>query len=110
MRQLLIDDLSREEQANIENYLKRTVKQGGIAGMYWLAVPDDLLGAAQQDHQECGPFHFGIELAEYSVTFELLVRSESNLHCTCISYATDAQREFLLKFVDRMISEEQIKA
>ena len=110
MRQLVIDDLSQEERANIDSYLKRTIKPGGIAGMFWLSVPDDLLGPEQLDHQECGPFYFGIELAENSVSFELLVRSESNLHCTCISYATDAQREFLLRFVDRMISEEQIRA
>lgn len=110
MRQILIDDLSREEQGNIDNYLKRTLKSCLVEGMFWLPVPDDLLGEAQQGHEECGPFYFGIELGEDRVAFELLIRSESNLHCTCISYATVVQREFLLKFVDKMLAEEMISA
>lgn len=107
---MLIDGLSIEEQANIDSYLKRTVKSASIAGMFWLAVPDDLLGPAQLGHGDCGPFYFGIELGRNSVAFEFLVRSESNLHCSCICYATDAQRDHLLRFVDRMLKEEKIKA
>lgn len=110
MRQLVIDELSREEWANIENYLKRTVRAGAMEGMFWLPVPDDLLAEAQQGHEECGPFFFGIELTEKALVVELLVRSESNLHCSCISYATKAQRDFLLEFMDRMLEEEHIKA
>ncbi|MEN8142358.1 MAG: hypothetical protein ABFQ82_02020 [Thermodesulfobacteriota bacterium] len=110
MRQLLIDDLSLEERDNIESYLKRALKPCLVEGMYWLPVPDDLLAEAQQGHEECGPFYFGIELGENRVSFELLIRSESNLHCTCISYATGAQRDFLLKFVDTMVAEEKISA
>ena len=52
----------------------------------------------------------GIELSEKLLVVELLVRSESNLHCSCISYATPAQREFLFQFIDTMVEEEHIKA
>ncbi|MFZ5765961.1 MAG: hypothetical protein ACOY4H_10245 [Thermodesulfobacteriota bacterium] len=110
MRQIVIDELSPEERANLDSYLKRTVKQGGMEGMFWLAVPDDLLASAQQGHEECGPFFFGIELAEKKLIVELLVRSQSNLHCSCISYASPAQRNFLLEFLDRMLTEERIRA
>ena len=110
MRQILIDDMSRQERDNVENYLKRTLKPGLMEGMFWLALPDDLLAEAQQGHQECGPFYFGVELGTDRVAFELLVRSKSNLHCSCISYATHSQRDFLLAFVDRMIGEEMIRA
>jgi hypothetical protein len=110
MRQFVIDELSREERDNLESYLKRTVKQGPVEGMFWLELPPDLWGAAQQGHEDCGPFCFGVELAENRLIVELLVRSESNLHCSCISYATPAQREFLLRFLDTMLSEERIRA
>ena len=110
MRQLLIDDLSQEERDNIESYLKRTLKPSLVEGMFWLPVPDDLLGETQHGHEECGPFYFGIELGENRISFELLIRSESNLHCSCISYASRAQRDFLLKFVDKMLTEEKIRA
>ena len=110
MRQILIDDLSREERDNIESYLKRTLKSGLVEGMFWLPLPDDLLGEAQSGHRDCGPFYFGIEVERDKVAFELLVRSESNLHCSCISYATKGQRDFLLSYVDRLIGEEMISA
>ncbi|MBU0485223.1 MAG: hypothetical protein KKB30_12020 [Proteobacteria bacterium] len=110
MRQILIDDLSQEELANIDSYLKRSVQTGSINGMYWLMLPDDLYGPAQSGHDNCGPFFFGIDLGKASVSFEWLVRSQSNLHCSCISYATAEQRKFLFRFVDRMLNEEKIKA
>lgn len=110
MRQYLIDELSKEEHDNLENYLKRTLKIGAMEGMFWLELPKDLWSAAQQGHDDCGPFFFGVELAEKKLIFEFLVRSESNLHCSCIAYATPAQRDFLLRYIDAMLAEEQIRA
>jgi len=110
MRQIAIDELSREERDNIDSFLKRTLRPGGIEGVYWLPLPDDLLGEAQQGHEECGPFYFAVELGRDWLHFELLVRSDANLHCSCISYASEAQREFLLRFVDRLLLEEKIRA
>ncbi len=110
MRQYLIDDLTREERANIESFLKRTLQPAAIEGLFWLPVPPDLWSAAQQGHDSCGPFHFAVELAEDSLRFEFLVRSETNLHCSCIAYATPAQRQFVLNYIDRLLEEELIRA
>ncbi len=110
MRQILIDDLSREEWAVVDNFLKRNARPGPMYGLYWLLLPENLLAGSQQEHPDCGPFCFGIELGEASVAFELLVRSQAKLHCDCIAYATPAQRAFLLAFVDRLVAEEMIKA
>jgi len=110
MRQYRIDQLSREERGNIENYLKRTLKPGPMSGIYWIEVPQDLLNAEQRQHNECGPFFFAVELEEEAVSFEMLVRSQTNLHCSCIAYASTAQRDFILRFVDKMLQEERISA
>jgi hypothetical protein len=110
MRQLFIDELTREERANVDSYLKRTLKPGPIDGLYWLAIPQDLYGAAQQGHDTCGPFYFAIELQEDAVRFEFLVRSQTNLHCSCIAYASPAQRNFILQFADKLLVEECIRA
>lgn len=110
MRLYKIDQLSREEQANIESYLNRTLQPGPVEGVYWLRVPPDLLGAEQRGHEECGPFFFGVELEAEAVSFELLVRSQTNLHCSCIAYASPAQRDFILRFIDKMLQEEGIRA
>lgn len=110
MRQFLIDELTKEERANIDNYLKRTLKPGPLDGLFWLFIPQDLLGEAQQGHEKCGPFSFAVDLGEDNVRFELLVRSQANLHCSCISYATPAQRDFVLQFADTLLENELIKA
>ena len=110
MRQYLIDEISHLERDNIESYLKRSLKQGTIEGVFWLEVPPDLLGPEQKDHGDCGPFYFSVILEEKTLRFELLVRSASNMHCSCIAWATPAQRQFVLDFADRLLAEEMIRA
>lgn len=111
MRQFVIDELSPMERDNIDSYLKRTIRNGPMIGLYWLQVPEDLLSATQLEHKEQhGPYHLGVELTNTAVTFELLVRSQFNLHCHCIAHATAAQRQFVLDFIDKMVEEEFIKS
>ncbi len=110
MRQYVIDELSPMERDNIDSYLKRTLQQGPMVGLYWIVLPPDLLSKAQQGHDECGPFYFGVEVENEKVKFELLVRSNANLHCDCIAHATPVQRQFVLDFVDKMLDEEKIRA
>ncbi|MEN8257489.1 MAG: hypothetical protein ABFS09_06465 [Thermodesulfobacteriota bacterium] len=110
MRQFVIDELSAQERDNLDSYLKKSLKSGPMLGMFWLQLPEDLWSKAQKGHDECGPFYFGVELSKDKLIVELLVRSESNLHCSCISYATPSQREYVLGFVDTMIGEEHITA
>lgn len=110
MRYFMVDELSFLERDNLESYLKRTLKAGGLEGVFFLELPPDLLGEAQQGHEKCGPFYFAVILEKDSIKFELLVRSASNMHCTCIAQSTKAQRDFVLDFVDRMLTEEMIAA
>ena len=110
MRQYLVDEISYLERDNIENYLKRSSKKGPIDGVYWIEVPSDLLGPEQKDHDDCGPFYFSIILEAQTLRFEFLVRSASNMHCSCIAWATPAQRQFVLDFADRLLAEEMIRA
>lgn len=110
MRQFLINELSPEEREKIKDFLHTNARPGGIEGLYWLPLQEVQLGPAQQGHEQCGPFSLGIELGEEFVSFELLVRSQNNLHCSCTSYATTAQRDFLLAFADRLVEEAGITA
>lgn len=110
MRQLVVDQLSREERDNLDSYLKRSLSQGSMEGIFWLDLPRDLIAEAQMDHEQCGPFCFAVELEDEALRLELLVRSRSNMHCSCIAYATPAQRDFALQFFDTMLETEHIKA
>ncbi len=110
MRYFMVDELSFLEKDNLDNYLKRSLKAGGLEGVFFLEVPPDLLGEQQIGHEECGPFYFSVVLEEASVRFELLARSASNMHCSCIAQATPAQRQFILDFADKMLLDEMIAA
>lgn len=110
MRQFVIDELSPMELDNIDSYLKRSLKQGPMVGLFWLELTDDLLGEAQQGHEEHGPFYVAVEVTRDAVKFELLVRSQTNLHCSCIAHASVIQRQFILDFIDKMLLEEMITA
>ena len=110
MRQYVIDEISFLERDNLDSYLKRTLKPSSLEGVYFLSVPPDLLGPEQQEHENCGPFYFTVILEKNSLRFELLVRSASNMHCSCIAQTTSGQRQFVLDFADRMLTEEMIRA
>ena len=110
MRQIVINELSADEAEKIHGYLKKTAKGASLEGAFWLELPEELLGDAQMGHEQCGPFLFGIEAGEDFVNFELLVRSQKNLHCSCTAYPTQEQRAFLLSKFDTMIADLEIKA
>lgn len=110
MRQLLINELSKDEASRVKTFLAANSRGGGVDGLYWLDLPAALLGAAQDGHGACGPFAFAVEAGDDFVSFEMLIRSASNLHCSCTSYATPAQRDFLMAFMDRLVCDQGIRA
>ncbi len=110
MRQIVIDELSPMEKDNIDSYLKRSLKMGPMIGLYWLVLPEKLYSDKQQGHDDCAPFYMAVEVEQQRVRFELLVRSEANLHCTCIAHTNSVQRQFVLDFIDKMVEEEHIRA
>ncbi len=105
----MIDEISFLEKDNLDSFLKRSLKPGSLEGVYFLEVPPDLLGPAQQGHEDCGPFYFTVVLEDASIRFELLLRSSHNMHCSCIALATKAQRQFVLDFADNMLAEEMVQ-
>lgn len=112
MRQFVIDELSPMERDNIDSWLKRNLQQGPIDGLYWLVLQEEQLDTAQQGekHRDHGPYYMAVEVTRNDVRFELLVRSQTTLHCSCIAQATVKQRQFMLDTIDQMLEEEMIRA
>ena len=110
MRQYIINELNSDDIKSIENFLNNHAKKGGLAGIFWVEFPVALLDVAQEGHHDCGPFVFAIELGDDFVSFEFLVRSKANLHCSCTAYATKDQRDYVLAFIDKMIQQEGLVA
>jgi hypothetical protein len=46
-----------------------------------------------------------VELQQTRVSMELLVRTRSRIRCGCIAYATDEQRSWLIRLLDRLLEQ-----
>jgi len=110
MRQLVINELIADDHKKIKSFLDANLETGALPGIYWLTIPSHLLGDTQTSHEQCGPYVVGIELLEENIAVELLVRSKSNLHCSCAAYANLEQRQFIIDFYDRIIQETNLQA
>ncbi len=108
MRQYVVDELRKGELDRVKQYLEKQCEPGGVDRLYWLEIPDDLLSDIQIDHRDCRPFCIGIEVTDDSVVFEMLIRSRQKLRCSCIAYASEQQRQFILNFADRLVKETEI--
>ena len=100
MKQYRIDELRLAEYDKIKKYFNDHFSFSDLGGLYWIPLDDDLLTDVQAAHVECRPFFFIVELEETYISFELLVRTKARIRCDCIGYATEAQRNWLVRLAD----------
>ena len=105
MRQYVIDELKHDEVKKIREYLDGKCDQAGLGNILWLNIPDGYLTEEQKEHSSCAPHVAGIEIMDDAVSFEMLIRSRNKMRCSCIGFASEKQRDFILQFVDTMIRE-----
>ncbi len=110
MQQYVVDELRTSEIMRITDYLEKSCERSTLDNLYWLKVPDDLLTSVQYEHKDCSPFCVGIEVTDDKVVVEMLIRSRKKLRCSCIAYASNQQRQFILNFVDTLLRESEITA
>ena len=79
-----------------------------MEGLYWLPLKEDLLTGMHASHKECKPHYFALELLEDRLSCEFLVRAENSIRCDCIRYASKAQREWLIEFIDTILEKLEI--
>ncbi|MGE4265747.1 MAG: hypothetical protein AB7E46_14885 [Desulfovibrio sp.] len=106
MRCYLIEDFYPEHLQKITAALSEKGYSGSLDGIFYLPVPGELLTEVQREHAgECGPHIFVLEAVEDQGTLklELLVRAQNKLRCECVMYATAAQREYIIAFLDDFI-------
>lgn len=105
MRSYLIEDFYPEHLQRVLASLTEKGLAGALDGIFYLPLPEALLTDAQREHAaECGPHMFVLEvLDESTVKLELLVRAQKKLRCECVMYATPAQREHIIDFLDDFI-------
>lgn len=109
MKQYVIDELRYTDYEKIKDYFDKNFKSAGVDGIYWIMLDKNILAGLQCEHIECQPFYFAVELTTKQATFELLLRSKNKMRCSCVNYATEFQRNWLINIVDAMLAKLEIK-
>ncbi len=103
MKQYVIDELTRDDYEKLRAYLDETYGDSGVGGIYWLPLAEEMLDGLQSAHETCKPYYFAIELTPDRLSCELLVRTSERLHCPCMAYAAEEQRNWLIAVADAML-------
>jgi hypothetical protein len=109
MKQYLIDELRPSDHDKLETLLGARYGQPDLGGVYWVPIRPEHYSEMQAAHGDCQPFYFAVELQERWMACELLVRTRQRLRCDCIAYATQRQRDWLMRTIDGIIDELDIK-
>ena len=109
MKQYVIDELRPADHKKIKAYLDENFGSSGVDGIYWIPIDQNNLTAVQAEHKKCQPFYLAIELKPHLISCELLVRSGNRIRCNCIGYATEKQRNWLIRFVDLIFDQLELK-
>lgn len=105
MKQYVIDQLRETDYEQILEFLNERADKTALDGMYWVNLPEHLCSTVQREHTQCQPHYFAVNLDYNQVSFELLIRSRQIIRCSCISYATPEQRQYILGYADEMLEE-----
>ncbi|CCO24552.1 hypothetical protein [Maridesulfovibrio hydrothermalis] len=109
MRNYLLEDIYEEDLVKITDALKELGFAGPIEDIFYLPIPEHLLDDIQKEHfDECGSYFMALEVLENGLKIELLVRAKGRIRCDCVRYATNAQRNYMLDYMDKFIADLKI--
>jgi len=108
MKHYVIDELRPDDNKKLKAYLDETFNSSNIDGIYWIPIDQEYLTDIQTEHTECQPFYFAIELNPDILACELLVRTKNRVRCDCISYTTERQLSWFIRFVDSIFDKLEI--
>ena len=105
MRYYLIDEIPHEDMEKINNFLSKNAIRSELGELFWVKISEDLLSEVQFQHVQCGPHVCAVELGTDWLKIEFFIRNLKGLQCTCQSYCTSQQRDFLINFTQKMIED-----
>ena len=108
MKQYVVDELRPGDYRKIKSFLDDNLGSSSIPGLYRLPIESGLLTDMQTAHTSCRPFYFAIDLEPDRMSSELLVRADGRIRCSCMDYASERQRNWLIHFTDRMLTRLEI--
>ena len=109
MKQYVIDELRPLDYKKIKAYLDDNFGSSALDGLYWIELDRDILTDIQASHAQCLPFYFAANIESDHISFELLVRTNNRVRCSCIDYATEKQRNWIINFADTLFDKLKIQ-
>ena len=109
MKQYVIDELRPGDYKSLKTYFDDQYGSAAMDGIYWIPLENDMLAEIQRKHKECQPHCFAINLKHNRIACELLVRTQNRMRCYCINYATENQRNWLIKWIDNIFRQLEIR-
>ena len=109
MKQYVIDELRPADFNKIKEFMDETHESSELGHLYWFRLDDEILSPFQTEHKDCYPFYFAVELESDRISFELLIRTKNRVRCECMAYATEDQRNWLIRSVDAAFARLNIK-
>lgn len=109
MKQYVIDQLRESDYLKILDFMKANAEAGAFDDVFWVMIPEELYTTVQQEHAECRPFCFAVNVTRNQAEFELLIRSRNAIRCSCIGFADRKQRDYILDYADSMLKKLEIK-
>lgn len=104
MKQYVIDELRPKDFERIQDHLKERFGASAMDGVFWIPLDAALYTSVQASHKDCQPFFLAVEMVPPDrMACELLVRTHSRMRCSCIAYATEAQRNWLIDYIDTLL-------
>lgn len=105
MKQYVIDQLQEQDTEALESYLTRQFGPPALERVYWIALDPEYYTTVQASHESCHPLYFAVQLKPGAFVGELLVRTHSRMHCDCMAYANEAQRNWLIALMDSIVQQ-----
>ena len=109
MKQFVIDELRVADYERLKTFLDKNYNASVLEGIYWLPVATEVLSGIQTEHRDCQPFYFAVDLEPDRIVIELLARTKNRVKCACIGYATESQCIWLIRKMDDIFVQLEIK-
>jgi hypothetical protein len=103
MRYYFVDEISPSDMERVHSFLKEKASASPMEGLLWVSIPKDRLSHVQIAHSDCQPHFFAIELGTDWLKAEMFIRGQDNVRCTCSTYATSEQHDYIIHYVQDMI-------
>ena len=105
MKFYAIDELRYQDYEKLRDYLPTRFTKGSLPGIFQIPIGADHLSREQAAHEACQPFYCAVELEENRIAVEFLVRSKNRLRCSCIGYAEERTRIWLMRLIDEIFED-----